>query len=623
MHLTFDQSSQPGQDAELELLDLTCPACGSDLIGDELFLSHRVCGKCNRHFSIGARERVSLLVDSGNFEELNSAFVAPESSVARDQFPSAERMAEHQHLQVIGEAVVSGTGRIGGVTTVVVSLDDHLVGSGLGALMTEKIILALEFARTHKHPVVLLCAGGTSSSQSGPLAFVQGGRLAAALAQLHLESIPVIGVLTHPMAGTVFGTLAAHSDLLYSEPGVMVSSGIPDGGGVPSALAWQSAAELFSQGWIDGVVDRSRLKGQIGAFVDLVTNPGVSRAGPARASTDSQAISARDALANLAHPDRPDAARFLAAFVPGFVELHGDRVAGDERSVVCGIGRFESMSIAIAVQRPSAATNGHGAALAARKIARLARLAGRLDLPIVLLVDAGDDHQHAAFSAESAFAISSLSLMLSLLPVPVIAIGTGRVAGPLATSLMTGDRQFLMSSAVYAAPINVIPGLGKFPSPRQARPAGQVIAGAGLLTARECERLGLIDGVIDEPRPGAHADPDGAIAAVRATLSLALAELTGTGRRRLLDTRHRRQRTLGQSTPEGLAAARSELWEIQEWQRSVGRSIDEWRLRWDQLKASQPRLSFQRPDINDLASRLRARRAELLERARPGDRSAE
>ena len=100
MYPTVD-STYPDRDQELELLDLTCPACDSDLIADELFLSHRVCGSCNRHFSIGARERISLLVDSGLFEELNSAFAPPESTLARDRFPSAERLAEHHQLGAV------------------------------------------------------------------------------------------------------------------------------------------------------------------------------------------------------------------------------------------------------------------------------------------------------------------------------------------------------------------------------------------------------------------------------------------------------------------------------------------------------------------------------------------
>ncbi|MBA2469692.1 MAG: hypothetical protein H0V37_09835 [Chloroflexia bacterium] len=623
MHPSLDPSAADG-DQELDLLDLTCPACDSDLIADELFLSHRVCGSCNRHFSIGARERIALLVDGGVFEELNTTFAPPESTLARDRFPSAERLAEHHHLQVIGEAVVSGLGRVGGVTTVVVALDDHLVGASLGALMTEKIILALDYARSRKHPLVLLCAGAATSGQAGPLALVQGGRLATAFSQLHLEGVPVAGVLTHPIAGPLFANLAAHCDVLYSEPGVLVSGGTADGG-MPNTRRWQPADTLAAEGWIDAIVDRSRIRGQIAAFIDVVGEGGFVRPGAAPVPRGGVAMTAAEALANLEHPDRPGSAGIVASLVSGFVELRGDRVSSDNQSVTCGIGRIDSLPVAICAQRGERELETASPdASAARKIARLARLAGRLELPLVMLVDGGASSQPAPFSPEAAYAVSSLATMIAQLPVPVIAIGTGKVAGPLSTSLMIGDRQFLMSSAVYAAVDDIIPGGGLVPgSPRRPRNHGRVNPATGVLTARECEELGLIDGVINEPRPGAHADPDAAFAAVRSALLASLAELTGTGQRRLLDTRHRRQRTLGQSTPEGLAAVRSELWELHEWQRSVGRSLDEWRERWDQLKLSQPRISFQRPDINDLAAKLRARRTELLERARIGDRSGE
>ncbi len=629
MHPTVD-ASDPNQ--ELELLDLTCPACDADLISDESFLSHRVCGSCNRHFSIGARERIALLVDAGEFEELNTSFAPPESTLARDRFPSAERLAEHHHLQVIGEAVVSGIGRIGGVNTVVVALDDHLVGSALGALMTEKIILALDYARSRRLPVALVCAGGAAFGQAGPLALVQGGRLATAFSQLHLEGVPVVGVLAHPIAGSVFATLAAHCDVLYSEPGVLVSSG-PAGGGLPSPQRWQPVDVLAADGWIDKIVDRSRIRGHIAAFVDVVGGSGgVVREGSAPMPGSGASISAAEAMANLDHPDRPATSRIVASLVSGFVELRGDRVSSETPDVICGIGRLDSLPVAICGQRVGVEGEGRFAeASAARKIARLARLAGRLEMPLIVLVDGRTAAGGPGFAPESAFAVGSLASTIAQLPVPVIAIGVGRVSGLLATSLMIGDRQFLMSSAVYATTADTSPGHGSLRSgPRHPRAAGRSHALDGVLTARECEELGLIDGVINEPRPGAHVDPEGALASVRSVLLASLAELTGTGQRRLLDTRHRRQRNLGQSTPEGLAAARSELWELQEFQRSVGRSLDEWRDRWDQLKLSQPRLNFQRPDMNDLTTKLRARRSELrarrtelFERAGIGDRSNE
>lgn len=84
---------------------------------------------------------------------------------------------------------------------------------------------------------------------------------------------------------------------------------------------------------------------------------------------------------------------------------------------------------------------------------------------------------------------------------------------------------------------------------------------------------------------------------------------------------------LGQETEAGIAAIRGELREWQDVQQSVAKSLEEWRERVGQRMASQPRLSFQRPDLGDIATRLRARREELrqelLERAGRGDRSGE
>lgn len=615
--VSIKERPDAGENPELDSLDLTCPACDADLIADELFLAYRVCGACHRHFSIGARDRVALLVEAGSFEELNSAFAPPESTLARDRFPSAERLAEHHHLQVIGDAVVSGVGRLGGVRTVIVALDDHLVGSALGALMTEKIILALDYARASKHPVVLVCAGAAASGYPGPLAQVQGGRLATAFSQMHLEGVPVVGMLAHPVAGTVFATLAAHCDVLISEPGVLVSFDAahdPTGRGI---APWQAVEALAADGWIDAIVDRSHLGPYAGTFVDVTSHDGGVRAGVASIPNSGVVVTAVEAMANLEQPRRPTGPELMASLVPRLVELRGDRVTGDSAAVVCGVGRLDGLSVAICTLHGA----GDGdvpppAAVTARKISRLARLAGRLELPLILLTSDPAREQPPPLTPEAAFAISSLSTVLAQLPVPVIAIGIGRVRGTLATALMMGDRQFLLSSALYDCAIAGDPVATRWPHAHGAS------AVASMLTARECDVLGLVDGIIDEPRAGAHIDPEGMTAAIRAAILGALAELTGTSQRRLLDTRHRRQRNLGQSTPEGLAAVHSELWQLQEWQRSVGKSLDDWRDRWDHFRRPQPRLSFQRPDVAELATRLRARRAELLERARHGDRSA-
>ncbi len=127
-----------------EDMTLTCPSCGVDLVTDEFFVTNRVCGSCHRHFSIPARERLALLVDPDTFEEIrldrSSVVAAGSETIHRP----AGRLADHRELAVIEDAVVTGTARIGGTEAVVIVLDDHLVGSTLGALMAEKVLLGFE-----------------------------------------------------------------------------------------------------------------------------------------------------------------------------------------------------------------------------------------------------------------------------------------------------------------------------------------------------------------------------------------------------------------------------------------------------------------------------------------------
>ena len=65
------------------------------------------------------------------------------------------------------------------------------------------------------------------------------------------------------------------------------------------------------------------------------------------------------------------------------------------------------------------------------------------------------------------------------------------------------------------------------------------------MTAPDLLRLGLIDGIIQEPEGGAHADPDGAAEALRITLREALASLQGMTPKQLIDDRYNKFRAMG------------------------------------------------------------------------------
>ncbi|MBA2276313.1 MAG: hypothetical protein H0W06_01005 [Chloroflexia bacterium] len=586
---------------------LVCPGCGSDLGGDDVFRTHRVCGGCRRHFPLRARERLALIADAGSFRALP---LAVESVAGEKPLPGVPAIRADRARTALGAAVVAGRARIGGSESVLVILDDELLGPALGAVVAETIIRAFELALARSLPLVTVCAGGAARTRSGPLALAQGARLAATASRLHLAAVPMVAVLTHPTAAGVFGALAAQCDIILAEPGTQVGTEF----GAPSPASSDRSigvATLLAGGALDGIVDRVKLRGYLGSLLDLVTRRGTPRR-VERTAVGRASPSAWEAVAAARHPERPDAAFYLRSMVDDFTELHGDRLDADSPGLVGGLGRLDDLAVAVVALRGN---SGAASAATARKAMRIARLAGHLELPLVLLTQSPGLAAGAESTApDPSLAVAQLLGLLVVLPVPIVAVAVGEVREPMASALMTGDRVLIQDHAVYAAGA-VNGGFG-----RRLESAGHagVVGGPSspVLTARECRRLGLVDDVVAEPEPAAHADPAWAAMTLRGDVSAALGELVGVGPRRLLETRQRRLRHLGQSTPEGQAAARSELHELHEWQRSLRRSFGELRERWERrehLTIARPHVPRQRPDLpelSDIAQRLATLRAE-------------
>jgi hypothetical protein len=179
-------------------------------------------------------------------------------------------------------------------------------------------------------------------------------------------------------------------------------------------------------------------------------------------------------------------------------------------------------------------------------------------------------------------------------------------------ALGLGDRTLMLEHAVVSVP-SLDPGA-------VAARAAERSVGSGAsgrdLTARECQRLGVVDEVVPEPSPAAHADPEAAARLLGGAFAAALEELLGIGQRGLLANRSRRLRTLGMTTPEARAAMRREalaLLDIHDLPRHLARSIGEWRDRLETRYRAAPRLT--RPHLHlprpDLAGRLSTLRANV------------
>jgi acetyl-CoA carboxylase carboxyl transferase subunit alpha len=249
------------------------------------------------------------------------------------------------------------------------------------------------------------------------------------------------------------------------------------------------------------------------------------------------------------HPRRPHARDFFRLLFDDFLELHGDRLHGDDPAIVGGLARFEGRSVvAIGHQkgrdtREKIARNfGMPHPEGYRKALRLMQLAEKFGKPIVSLIDTPGAYPGiGAEERGQAGAIARNLREMAALRAPVIAvvIGEGGSGGALAIGM--GNTVLMLEHAVYA----VISPEGcaaiLWGDAARAPDAAEVMQ----ITAPAAMRLGVIDGIVPEPPGGAHRDWDKAAGYLRTALREALARLDGLAPEALQAARYQRFRRLG------------------------------------------------------------------------------
>ena len=254
------------------------------------------------------------------------------------------------------------------------------------------------------------------------------------------------------------------------------------------------------------------------------------------------------ALAAVRHSERPAAATYFRQMLEPFIELRGDRLNSDDRSVVTGVGYLCGQPVAVVGQQRRPLLEGeryHVYPDGLRKAQRLIGLAARFKLPLITLVDTqGADPGLEAEEQGIGNAIArTLSAMLDA-PTPIVSavIGEGGSEGALALGL--ADRILMQQYAVYS-PISMNHNLaGGFHEPLLDREAADAL----MLTAQDCVDLGVSDRVIPEPPGGAHRDPRAAGAALKGAILSELDKLARMSPGKLMKRRYGKFRRMGEAS---------------------------------------------------------------------------
>jgi acetyl-CoA carboxylase carboxyl transferase subunit alpha len=249
------------------------------------------------------------------------------------------------------------------------------------------------------------------------------------------------------------------------------------------------------------------------------------------------------------HPRRPYCLDLIRVLLEDFVELHGDRLFGDDHAVVGGLARFEERFVVVVGHQKGRDTKekihrnfGMPHPEGYRKALRLMQLAERFTKPVITFIDTPGAYPGiGAEERGQAEAIARNLREMAGLRTPIVALVTGEGGSGGALALGVADRVFMLEHAVYS----VISPEGcaaiLWDDARRAREAADVLR----ITAPDLLKLGVIDGIIREPPGGAHRNWEAAASEIRVVLRGALAELRGLSADVLVQQRYAKFRRMG------------------------------------------------------------------------------
>ncbi len=269
-----------------------CPSCDQIIYKKELEDNFKICPKCSHYLRMSARERVEMFVDRGTgdalvFEEMDTALM-PQDPLGFDGHAGAhpvptavdgEKEPHKKKTQYLSkliseqrktgrtDAIICGTGKMGGHPVVLAVMDFDFMGGSMGSVVGEKVTRAIEKALETRTPLIIVSASGGARMQEGILSLMQMAKCSAALAALHVAGILMISVLCDPTTGGVTASYSMLGDIHIAEPKALIAFAGPR---VIEQTIHQKLPEGFQQsefllkhGMVDCIVERKNLKAHL------------------------------------------------------------------------------------------------------------------------------------------------------------------------------------------------------------------------------------------------------------------------------------------------------------------------------------------------------------------------
>lgn len=497
----------------IKTLKVCCPKCKKEYDGQDIFNELFICSECDTYLTIGAKERIYMIVDNGKFEPW---FDNQEENNPLNHPDYIEKLNTAREKSGNTEAVTIGKAKIGGIDVVIGVCDANFMMGSMGHIMGERITKAFEKATEMKLPVFLFCCSGGARMQEGIISLMQMEKTASAVKRHSNAGLFYCSILTDPTMGGVTASFAMLGDVIVAEPGARIGFAGPRviqqtmGQNLPDGF--QTAEFLMEHGMVDMIVKRSKLKNCLTYLAKIHCLPKKSYGRGNTENNNSSDLSNANLSAIQKTPwekikmvrsrERASTMDYIENIFDHFHELHGDRLFGDDHAMIGGLAFFNGYPVTVlgevrgktleeSIKRNFGMPKPDGY----RKAMRLMKQAEKFKRPIITFintpgafcgVDAEERGQGEAI-ARSIMEMSDLKV-----PTLCILIGEGGSGGALATAV--GNKVWMMENSTYAilSPEGYSSILWK--TEERAEEAASIMQ----ITAQDMLRLKVIDKIIPE-----------------------------------------------------------------------------------------------------------------------------
>ncbi len=250
--------------------EITCKKCEKTAKKSEFLKNDMICPECGTYMRMGAKERISIVADGGEFNELFTDL----KSTNILNFPDYDdKLEKSKKASGLDEGVVCGTAKIGGCECAMFVMDSSFMMGSMGSVVGEKITRLFEKATSEKLPVVGFTTSGGARMHEGIISLMQMAKVSGA-AKRHSDAGGLyIAVLTDPTTGGVTASFAMQGDIIIAEPKALIGFAgqrvIEQTTGKKLPAGFQRSEFMLEHGFIDMIETRSRLKYTLSKLLKL------------------------------------------------------------------------------------------------------------------------------------------------------------------------------------------------------------------------------------------------------------------------------------------------------------------------------------------------------------------